>query len=135
MRIVRILLAFYFVFCAVILFLGVFAGLRTRPWSDHLSFIDVVLRFVIPAVLVIIFGIATHVAARERLTAKISGKAWTISACVLSLLFTVGFPFFYMRHGASAFWSMQKFFAIPTALGIVGLVAFSSVGSRSAGGS
>ena len=126
MGIVRALLAWYFAFCAIVLLFGAFTGPWESPWRGHSDLIYVAVRHVIPASLGIVFGVATHVAARGRLTAKLDGKAWTISASLLSLLITIGFPFYYIKHGgASAFWSMQEFFGIPTALGIVGLVAFS----------
>jgi hypothetical protein len=122
---IRILLAFYFALCAMLMLVGTIGGPLRNPRSGHLDLVYLVIRHLIPAISAIIFGIAADVAARGRLTAKISGKAWTISACLLSLLFTAGFPFFYLRHGASAFWSMQEFFGIPTGLGIAGLMAFS----------
>jgi len=126
MRMVRMLLALYFAFCAVVLLVGAPTGPWKSPRGGGSDLIWVLIRHLVPATSAIIFGIATHVAARGRLTAGVVGKVWAILASLLSLLFTVGFPFYYIREGgASAFWSMEEFFGIPTALGIAGLVVFS----------
>ena len=49
-----------------------------------------------------------------------------IAACVANLAMSVGVPLsFYYLWGAGAFWQMERIFALPTAIGVGGLVFFS----------
>jgi len=80
----------------------------------------------ISSVLVIIFGAASWTAWRERYPKKEKKRIWTTTASLLSLLISIGIPLlYYYTQGIDAFGYLERFFWLPTAIGVVGIVIFS----------
>lgn len=129
-RIARALLGVYFCFCATMFLLVALEGAFRRAWRAHIHMdpAHVVVVCLIPAAFAVVFALGAWIAARGSLTSKLNGKAWLACASLLSLLITFGIPAFYFhRDGAGAFWDLQRFFAVPTVLGLIGLAIFWSV--------
>lgn len=119
MRILRFILALYFLFLAGGAF---FSALPTRP-SDprlpHIFALSLRLTFV---ALTVIFVLGAWIAWRERASQNFT---WPMTASLVSLLIGFGIPaIVYFWGYRSNFWQSNRGFAIPAIMGVLGLIAF-----------
>jgi hypothetical protein len=121
MRILRLILAAYFLFLSV----GSCASEFPQPWNSSLPHTYLLgLRCAFVALLVI-YAMGAWSAWRERTAMNFTRIGWPITASMLSLLLGLGVPTFaYIWGDRSNFWHSNRDFAIPVAMGLLGIIAF-----------
>jgi len=122
-RFLRFVLRWYFGFLFILFLYGTYWNALSTIHREYVSrpFLSQICEAAVPPVLAAVFGMAWWTVRQE----KDSAKAWAIAACLTNLAISIGVPLrFYYLWGASAFWHMEYIFALPTAIGVAGLVVF-----------
>jgi len=120
MRIFRLVLAAYFVFLAVSFVCG--AWLMPHSSLPHAYVYGLRLAFI---ALSMIYALGARTAWRERASMNSTTIAWPITASLMSLVMGFGIPaIVYFWGDRSNFLQSQRDFAIPAAIGVLGLIVF-----------
>jgi len=73
-----------------------------------------------------VFGAASWLAMQAWRSGIIRGRGWLVGASLLSFLIFLGLPLYldYSR-GVDHFWSLERIYWFPQAIGVIGIYAFS----------
>jgi hypothetical protein len=127
MRILKVLLCLYF-FLLFMIFVGVplkdiLAGTPIQYSPRSVTLLQAVLRDSAFLVVAIISGMASWICWRERNSDRMRGRSWPITASLFSLLTSIGpMVLYYHTEGPGTFWLVERLFAIPQAIGVIGLI-------------
>jgi hypothetical protein len=123
MRIIRLVVAAYFLFLA----LGAICAL-TLPLPHHDSSLTNLYVYTLRSAVVamaVVYGLGAWTAWRERASVNLTKTGWPIAASLVSLLLGFGIPaMVYFWGDRSNFLQSIKAFAILDAMGVLGLIVF-----------
>lgn len=125
MRIIRLVLAAYFLFLAVGAVCAICLPLPTQHQNSSQPPMYVYTLRLTQIALAIVYALGAWTAWRERASTNFTKAGWPMTASLMSLLIGFGIPaMVYFWGDRSNFLLSNRAFAIPAAMGILGLIVF-----------